>query len=178
MASQKVNFQNQEGLTLSARLELPVNQHPHTYALFAHCFTCNKNLTAVRNISRALNLNGIAVLRFDFTGLGESDGEFADTNFSSNVSDLIAAAKFLEDNYKSPAMLVGHSLGGAAVINAASQLPNVKVVATIGAPAESRNARTSLSHPWPLWSTTTKTARTTHQVGNHRTTHANKKQNK
>jgi putative redox protein len=104
--------------------------------LFAHCFTCNKNLTAVRNISRALTSAGFAVLRFDFTGLGESEGDFADTNFSSNVADLVFAARYLEENYEAPSILVGHSLGGAAVLLAASQLESVKAVATIGAPAE------------------------------------------
>lgn len=134
MPAQKVTFPSPEGHQLAARLELPVNQHPSAYALFAHCFTCNKNLTAVRMISRTLNLSGIAVLRFDFTGLGESEGEFADTNFSSNVEDLLAAAHFLEEHYQAPQLLIGHSLGGAAVLNVADQLPSVKAVATIGAP--------------------------------------------
>lgn len=134
MASIKVQFPNAEGEMLAAKLELPANQHPHSYALFAHCFTCSKNLSAVRNISQALNLSGVAVLRFDFTGLGESEGDFADTNFSSNVEDLIAAATFLEENYMAPSLLIGHSLGGAAVLCAATELPGVKAVATIGAP--------------------------------------------
>lgn len=134
MASTKVNFTNRNGYQLSARLELPVNQHPHSYAVFAHCFTCNKNLTAVRNISRALNQSGIAVLRFDFTGLGESEGDFADTNFTSNVDDLEAAADYLTEHYQAPTLLVGHSLGGAAVIHVADRLPSVKAIATIGAP--------------------------------------------
>lgn len=119
---------------LAARLELPVNQHPHSYALFAHCFTCSKNLSAVRNISTALHQSGVAVLRFDFTGLGESEGDFVDTNFSSNVEDLVAAASYLADNYEAPSLLIGHSLGGAAVLCAATELPEVKAVATIGAP--------------------------------------------
>lgn len=136
MASEKVNFQNQQGETLAARLELPVSQHPHTFAIFAHCFTCTKNLNAVRNISRALNQEGIAVLRFDFTGLGESEGDFADTNFTSNVSDLVAAADFLSEKYQAPEMLIGHSLGGAAVLCAATELPSIRTVATIGAPAD------------------------------------------
>jgi putative redox protein len=93
MPTKKIEFQNINGETLATRLELPVDQHPHSFALFAHCFTCSKNLSAVRNISRALNMGGIAVLRFDFTGLGESEGDFADTNFSSNIEDLIAAAQ-------------------------------------------------------------------------------------
>lgn len=134
MSSQKINFQNAEGETLSARLELPVNQHPHTYAIFAHCFTCNKNLTAVRNISRALNMNGIAVLRFDFTGLGESEGEFADTNFTSNIQDLIQAAAYLEKHHQAPKIMIGHSLGGAATVCASKQIESVRAIATIGAP--------------------------------------------
>jgi len=134
MPAQKVSFQGKNGYQLSGRLELPVNQHPHTYAIFAHCFTCNKNLTAVRNISRALIMSGIGVLRFDFTGLGESEGDFADTNFTSNVDDLVAAAHFMEKEYQMPSILIGHSLGGAAVLCAAGKLPDVKAVATIGAP--------------------------------------------
>lgn len=134
MRSQKIKFQNTEGQQLDARLEMPVNQHPFAYALFAHCFTCNKNLNAVRNISRALTLAGIAVLRFDFTGLGESEGDFADTNFTSNIADLIAAAQFLTENYSAPSLLVGHSLGGAAVLCAAHEISSVKTIATIGAP--------------------------------------------
>lgn len=145
MNSKKVQFQNAKGETLAARLELPVNQHPHTYALFAHCFTCGKNLTVLRNISRALNINGIAVLRFDFTGLGESEGDFADTNFSSNVEDLLVAARFLEENYQAPGILIGHSLGGAAVICAAMELPSVKAVATIGAPFDPGHVQHLLS---------------------------------
>jgi len=136
MPQQKLQFQNQEGFQLSGRLELPANQHPHNYVLFAHCFTCNKNLAAVRNISRALTSKGFGVFRFDFTGLGESEGDFADTNFSGNVGDLVAAAHFLEKEYQAPSLLVGHSLGGAAVLFAASQLPKVKAVATIGAPSD------------------------------------------
>ncbi len=134
MRTQKVTFTNQSGEELSARLEMPVNQHPHTFALFAHCFTCNKNLAAVRNISRALTIKGFAVLRFDFTGLGESEGDFADTNFSSNIQDLEQAARFLAEHYSAPEILIGHSLGGAAVIRAAMNMAEVKAVATIGAP--------------------------------------------
>jgi len=134
MASIKIQFPNDEGKMLAARLELPVNQHPHSYALFAHCFTCSKNLSAVRHISTALHQSGVAVLRFDFTGLGESEGDFVDTNFSSNVEDLLAAAKYLAENYEAPSLLIGHSLGGAAVLCAATELSEVKAVATIGAP--------------------------------------------
>lgn len=136
-----VSFKNNEGQTLSGRLELPANQHPHNYALFAHCFTCNKNLGAVRNISRALTSKGFGVLRFDFTGLGESEGDFSDTNFSGNVNDLIAAAEFLATNYKSPSLIIGHSLGGAASIFAASEIDSVEAIATVGAPSNPRHVK-------------------------------------
>ena len=135
MSLQKIIFQNKEGQNLVGRLELPVNQHPHNYAIFAHCFTCNKNLSAVKNIGKALTSKGFGVLRFDFTGLGESEGDFADTNFSGNVEDLIAAADYLKKNYQAPTLLVGHSLGGAAVIFAATEIESIKSVATIGAPS-------------------------------------------
>lgn len=135
MSTTKLTFKNQNGIELSAKLELPESQPPHNYAVFAHCFTCNKNLNAVRSISRALNREGIAVLRFDFTGLGESKGDFSDSNFSSNVSDIKSACDFLALHYTPPSILVGHSLGGAAVIFAAEQIDSIKAVATIGAPA-------------------------------------------
>ncbi|MEM9258389.1 MAG: alpha/beta fold hydrolase [Bacteroidota bacterium] len=134
MKSTKVTFPNGRGQQLSARLELPVNRQPHAYALFAHCFTCSSSLAAVRNISRELNMQGYGVLRFDFTGLGNSEGDFVDTNFSTNISDLVAAAEWLADNYEPVSLLVGHSLGGAAVLCAAHMTPSVKAVATIGAP--------------------------------------------
>lgn len=118
------------------RLELPVNRHPHNFVIFAHCFTCTKNLSAVRNIAKALTSNGFGVLRFDFTGLGESEGDFENTNFSGNVEDLIAAADYLKENYSAPTLLVGHSLGGVAVIFAASQIPSIKALSTIGAPSD------------------------------------------
>jgi len=135
MNLQKVTFQNKEGQNLVGRLELPIDQHPHNFAIFAHCFTCNKNLSAVKNIGKALTSKGFAVLRFDFTGLGESEGDFADTNFSGNVEDLIAASDYLKENHQAPTLLVGHSLGGAAVIFAASEIESIKAVATIGAPS-------------------------------------------
>ncbi|MEQ8702425.1 MAG: bifunctional alpha/beta hydrolase/OsmC family protein [Phaeodactylibacter sp.] len=134
MSPISLSFKNTNGELLSAKLELPAHQHPHTYALFAHCFTCSKQWTAVRNIARALTLEGVGVLSFDFTGLGESEGDFSDTNFSSNIEDLVQAAEYLKDHYEAPALLVGHSLGGAAVLRAAHEIPSVKAVATIGAP--------------------------------------------
>ncbi|PJA08874.1 MAG: hypothetical protein COX70_02785 [Flavobacteriales bacterium CG_4_10_14_0_2_um_filter_32_8] len=139
MENKKIAFTNSKGHTLSAQIEFPENETPKGYALFAHCFTCNKNLTAVRNIGKALTNNGIAVLRFDFTGLGESEGVFENTNFSSNVEDLVSAAQFLEQHYLSPDILIGHSLGGAAVIFASQYIPSIKAVATIGAPSNPKH---------------------------------------
>ena len=130
----KVSFKNNEGINLAASLDIPKGRAVKAYAIFAHCFTCSKNLSAVRNISRAMKGEGIAVLRFDFTGLGNSEGDFSDSNFSSNVEDLLSAASFLEANYAAPKLLIGHSLGGAAVLFAAGQIPSVEAVATIGAP--------------------------------------------
>lgn len=137
--NQKVKFLNSQGHELAARLEFPKDQEIVGYALFAHCFTCNKNLTAVRNIGKALTNNGIAVLRFDFTGLGESEGDFEHTNFSSNVEDLVCAAKYLSENFKAPDILIGHSLGGAAVIFAAQNTPSVTAVVTVGAPSNPKH---------------------------------------
>lgn len=135
MQSEKVTFTNENGETLVAYIEMPGDQHPHNFAIFAHCFTCSKNLGAMRNISRALTLQGIGVMRFDFTGLGDSEGDFEDTNFSGNVQDIICAGKYLKEHYVAPTLLVGHSLGGAAVIVAAHELDSIKAVATIGAPS-------------------------------------------
>ena len=120
---------------MSANMELPAGGNPHSYAIFAHCFTCNKNLTAVRNIVNSLTEAGFGVLSFDFTGLGQSEGNFADTNFSSNVDDIVAAAGFLKREYHAPSLLIGHSLGGAAVLFAADNIESVKAIATIGAPS-------------------------------------------
>lgn len=133
--SEKITFIGSHGVSLAARLELPEGP-PKAYAIFAHCFTCSKDVFAASRIAGALTEHGIAVLRFDFTGLGMSEGDFANTNFSSNVADLLAAADFLRDNYEAPTILIGHSLGGAAVLAAAGDVPEVRAVATIGAPAE------------------------------------------
>ena len=133
--SEKVEFLGSQGDTLAARLEMP-DETPRAFALFAHCFTCSKDIFAAARIAGGLAQQGIAVLRFDFTGLGASDGEFANTNFSSNVEDLIRAADFLRENHEVPSIIIGHSLGGAAVLAAAGRLEEVKAVATIGAPAE------------------------------------------
>ena len=135
MQSKKISFDNTDGHTLSGILDLPTGK-PAAFALFAHCFTCSKNIKAAGHIARALANAGIAVLRFDFTGLGQSDGAFEDTTFSSNVSDLLAAVDWLEQNYRAPEILFGHSLGGTAVLQAAPKVPSAVAVATIGSPAD------------------------------------------
>ena len=134
MPTERLEFPGATGATLSARLELPAARHPHAMALFAHCFTCSKDLSAAVRITRALADAGIGVLRFDFTGIGESEGDFEDTNFSSNVADLVAAAEFLGRDWEMPTLLVGHSFGGAAVLHAAAELPDVRAIATIASP--------------------------------------------
>jgi len=137
MQSKRVEFKGAFGDSLSARIDLPEDGKVKAYALFAHCFTCSKDLKAVGHITKALAEVGIGTFRFDFTGLGQSAGEFSDTNFSSNVDDLIAAANFMATELgKAPAILIGHSLGGAAVLQAAHRIESVKAVATIGSPAE------------------------------------------
>lgn len=135
MPSIKAEFAGSNGATLAARLDLPASP-PVAIALFAHCFTCSKDTKAATYVARALVEQGIGVLRFDFTGLGGSEGEFANTNFSSNVDDLVAAAGFLRERYAAPGLLIGHSLGGAAVIAAAQRIPEARAVATIGAPCD------------------------------------------
>ena len=134
MKSEKVNFVNSKGYKLEGRLELPEHHEPVAYAIFAHCFTCTKNIRAATSICRALAAQKIATLRFDFTGLGESEGEFADSTFSSDTKDVVSAAEFLEANFVAPELLVGHSLGGTAVLYAAKEIPSIRGVVTIGAP--------------------------------------------
>ncbi|MFP7672803.1 alpha/beta fold hydrolase [Marivita sp. S0852] len=133
MPTERITFPGHAGDPLSARLDLPEGPHLAT-VLFAHCFTCSKDIPAARRIAARLSAMGIAVLRFDFTGLGHSKGEFSNTTFTSNVSDLHAAAAYLRGRNMAPAMLIGHSLGGAAVLRAASDMPEIKAVVTIGAP--------------------------------------------
>lgn len=135
MKTQTIEIAKSDG-HLFARLELPANGKVRHFAIFAHCFTCNSNLSVVRYISQTLTTHGFGVVRFDFTGLGRSHGDFADTNFSGNIEDLLIVADYLEKNHQAPALLVGHSLGGAAVLAAAAQMDSVQAVATIGAPAE------------------------------------------
>jgi putative redox protein len=133
MPTEKLTFKGHDGNALAARLDTPDGPH-HATAIFAHCFTCSKDIPAARRIAQSLAALGIATLRFDFTGLGHSGGEFANTNFSSNVDDLIAAAAHLESIDMAPDMIIGHSLGGAAVLKAAPQIASAKAVVTIGAP--------------------------------------------
>ncbi len=136
MKTKNITFPNASGEQLSARLYLPLDEVPRFYAVFAHCFTCSKNFKAVSNISDTLSQLGVAVLSFDFTGLGKSEGDFGESGFSSNVSDLVIASQYLEENYEAPKLMIGHSLGGAAVIFAAAKLDSIQAVVTIGAPAD------------------------------------------
>lgn len=132
---ERVTFPGSQGHQLAARLDLPAGP-PRAYALFAHCFTCGKDLRSAGRLASALTDSGFAVLRFDFTGLGSSDGEFENTNFSSNTADLLAAIDWLRNEHAAPQVLVGHSLGGAAVLSVAGEAPEVRAVVTIGAPAD------------------------------------------
>jgi uncharacterized OsmC-like protein/alpha/beta superfamily hydrolase len=133
--TERFQFTSAEGHQLAAALDLP-EREPTAYALFAHCFTCGKDVLAARRIATALAAKGIAVLRFDFTGLGSSEGDFANSTFSSNVADLVRAADHLRETRKAPALLIGHSLGGAAILAAAGQIPEAKAVVTIAAPSD------------------------------------------
>ena len=135
MPSERFEFSNARDEKLAAALERPAGP-PVAFALFAHCFTCGKDNLAAKRIAQGLTARGIAVLRFDFTGLGASEGDFANTTFSSNVADLVAAAGHLRETYQAPAILIGHSLGGAAVLAAARKIPEARAIATIGAPAD------------------------------------------
>ncbi|MGE0309853.1 MAG: alpha/beta fold hydrolase [Acidimicrobiia bacterium] len=141
----KITFIGSQGDELAGRLDLPPRE-PAAIALFAHCFTCGKDIAAASRISAGLVAEGFGVLRFDFTGLGSSEGEFANTNFTSNVDDLIAAADMLRDRHRAPSLLVGHSLGGAAVLAAASRIPEVTAVATIAAPADPAHVTGVFTH--------------------------------
>ncbi len=145
---------NSKGIELFARLELPADQKPKYFAIVAHCFTCSSHLNAVKYISRALTQHGFGVVRFDFTGLGKSAGEFKDSHFAANVQDLIDVHKYISKHYQAPELLIGHSLGGAAVLVAASRIPEIKAVSTIGAPATTEHVThlfsdsgTDSSHP-------------------------------
>ena len=142
VATSKLTFLGSRGADLAARLDMP-DEPARAYAIFAHCFTCSKDVLAASRIAEALTTHGIAVLRFDFTGLGGSGGEFANTNFSSNVDDLKLAAAYLRQHYQAPQILIGHSLGGAAVLAAAGDIAEVRAVATINAPADAAHVEHS-----------------------------------
>ncbi len=141
MKSQNIKFTSAAGHLLAGRIDFPITGTPKAFVLFAHCFTCGKNLLSVDNISRALTLEGFAVLRFDFTGLGQSQGDFADSNFTSNLEDLKVAYDYLEEHFQAPQIMMGHSLGGAAVLHISAGLPAVNAVVTIGAPATPAHVR-------------------------------------
>ncbi|MFT4600551.1 MAG: putative OsmC-like protein/esterase/lipase [Arenicella sp.] len=140
MKSQRLKFQGSDS-ELFAQLDFPADGKVKHYAIFAHCFTCSSNLAIVKNISRTLSLQGIAVLRFDFTGLGKSKGEFSDSNFSSNVDDINKAHQFLKENYGAAEIIIGHSLGGAASLLAASKIDDIKAIVTIGSPSEPEHVK-------------------------------------
>ncbi len=138
--TERVEFINRMGHRLAARLDVP-NGEVTAYAIFAHCFTCSKDLKPIRQIGNQLAGEGIAVLRFDFTGLGDSEGEFSETDFTSNVEDLVTAADYLRDHFSPPQLLIGHSLGGTAVLVAGARIPEVRAVATIAAPSDTEHLR-------------------------------------
>lgn len=139
MKTTEVKFKNSRGLLLSGKIDLPLNDHIKAYAVFAHCFTCSMELKAIQNINKSLVKHGIAVLRFDMTGIGESEGSFPDTNFTTQIDDVIAAAVFLKDHYESPKTLIGHSLGGSAILFASQMLEGIKTLVTIASPEEPAN---------------------------------------
>lgn len=135
MKVERMDFPGANGQKLAARVDLP-DGPVRAHALFAHCFTCGKDVFAASRIAQTLTEHGIGVLRFDFTGLGASEGEFANTNFSSNISDLVAAANHMRSTFGAPTLLIGHSLGGAAVLAVAGDIPEVRAVVTIAAPGD------------------------------------------
>ena len=141
MYKKNISFNNQKKEELKAILYLPTTRKAHSFAIFAHCFTCNKNFKNIKNISQSLTDKGFGVFSFDFTGLGESEGEFADTNFSHNIQDILAAVNFLKENYTAPNLLIGHSLGGTACIYASLQVPSCKAVVSIGSPHDPEHVK-------------------------------------
>ena len=143
-----IRFDNGRGQRLAGRLDQPATA-PVAWAVFAHCFTCTKNLRAIGNIVRPLTAAGIGVLRFDFTGLGGSEGEFADENFSRNIDDLVAASEFLAREHAPPALMIGHSLGGTAVLHAARRVPSARAIVTIGSPAQPQHVAALLRSSLP-----------------------------
>jgi len=147
--SERLTFPGALGHALSARLEWPAEGEPHSFALFAHCFTCTKDFKSGVWISRALARRGFAVLRFDFTGLGQSGGDFADTNFTSNVGDIVAAADYLRVQHEAPTLLVGHSLGGTATLVAAEEIPESRALAVIASASDTDHLRQTILNEAP-----------------------------
>jgi alpha-beta hydrolase superfamily lysophospholipase len=141
---QKLQFNNKRGIKLAAILDSPDNP-PSSFAILCHCFTCSKDLKAYRNIDLSMTASGIAVFRFDFTGIGESGGDFSDTNFTTMIEDVLSAGEFLAGNFKAPKLTIGHSLGGCAALAAGKKLSSVNAVVTIGTPAEPSNMSIKLS---------------------------------
>jgi len=141
MKTEQIRFRSAAGAHLSALLDRPDDEAPSAFALFAHCFTCSKNLKIANSLARRITDAGLALFRFDFAGLGQSEGEFAETSFSTNLDDLRAACRWLSENAEGPSLLIGHSLGGAAVLSIAGELKTVKAVATVGAPSEVEHVR-------------------------------------
>ncbi len=144
MKTTNINFRNSRGNVLAGKLDMPFNEHISSYAVFAHCFTCSMELKAIANINKALTKHGIAVLRFDMTGIGESEGSFPDTNFTTQIDDLVSAAAFLSENYAPPELLIGHSLGGSAVLFASKQIGSSRALVTIASPEEPSNLAAKL----------------------------------
>jgi len=150
MNFKSIKFSNAAGQALSARMDFPDDGKYHSVIIFAHCFTCSKNVNSAAYLSRFLIQKGFAVFRFDFTGLGESQGDFAETNFATNVEDLLAASQYVAKNYDPPKIMIGHSLGGAAVIKAAARVDSVKALVTIGAPSDPRHVFNHLRQAFPM----------------------------
>lgn len=138
MISEKLFFKNKWGLKIAAFLDLPDNNSPQHYAIFSHCFTCTKELKSIINIDTSLTETGTAVLRFDYTGIGESEGEFSDSNYSMYIEDLLSASDFLEKNYGNPELLIGHSLGGCVTLETSDRIKSAKAITVIGSSAEPR----------------------------------------
>ncbi|MFK8054551.1 MAG: alpha/beta fold hydrolase [Saprospiraceae bacterium] len=138
-STKKVRFQSANGHELVGYVQVPADQHPEHFAILAHCFSCTKNLGALREIGRSLTLAGFGILRFDMTGLGESEGEFGNTGFVSNITDIVSAYHFLEAEYAAPDLLIGHSFGGTAALCAATMMPSTEAVVTIGSPSDPRH---------------------------------------
>lgn len=148
MPSRRVQFENEQGIRLGGILELP-DSSPSAFGIFSHCFTCGKDLKAIARISRLLAQSGLAILRFDFTGLGSSQGHFPDTDFNDNLADVAAAIRFLTDHYDSPALLIGHSLGGAAMMATAPDLPSARGLVTIASPSTTHHLADYLARTNP-----------------------------